>query len=114
MTSVMIGGIDATNLQSVALHEQFDFKHVGTWPRQGKNREKAQLSLRAIECKSITQLDAGTFVGAAFGQADHAVSADPPLLRWSPAQKRDQFAAFVPGRCDWGAPVDQRTKAELL
>lgn len=32
---VMMGGIDATNKGSVALHEQLGFKHVGTLPQVG-------------------------------------------------------------------------------
>jgi L-amino acid N-acyltransferase YncA len=32
---VMIGGIDATNAGSIALHEQLGFKHVGTLPQVG-------------------------------------------------------------------------------
>ncbi|WP_236025847.1 GNAT family N-acetyltransferase [Geomonas azotofigens] len=31
----MIGGIDATNTGSIALHEQLGFKHVGTLPQVG-------------------------------------------------------------------------------
>ncbi|WP_224962175.1 GNAT family N-acetyltransferase [Geomonas subterranea] len=31
----MIGGIDATNAKSIALHEQLGFKHVGTLPQVG-------------------------------------------------------------------------------
>ncbi len=31
----MIGGIDATNIASIALHEQLGFKHVGTLPQVG-------------------------------------------------------------------------------
>ena len=31
----MIGGIDATNAGSIALHERLDFKHVGTLPQVG-------------------------------------------------------------------------------
>ncbi|MBJ6751059.1 N-acetyltransferase [Geomonas sp. Red421] len=31
----MIGGIDATNSGSIALHEQLGFKHVGTLPQVG-------------------------------------------------------------------------------
>lgn len=31
----MIGGIDATNAGSIALHEQLGFKHVGTLPQVG-------------------------------------------------------------------------------
>lgn len=31
----MIGGIDATNAVSIALHEQLGFKHVGTLPQVG-------------------------------------------------------------------------------
>jgi L-amino acid N-acyltransferase len=32
---VMIGGIDSTNLGSIALHEQLGFRHVGTMPQVG-------------------------------------------------------------------------------
>lgn len=32
---VMIGGIDATNSGSIALHEQLGFKHAGTLPQVG-------------------------------------------------------------------------------
>jgi len=31
----MIGGIDATNLGSIALHEQLGFRHLGTLPQVG-------------------------------------------------------------------------------
>ncbi len=31
----MVGGIDATNAGSIALHEQLGFKHVGTLPQVG-------------------------------------------------------------------------------
>lgn len=31
----MVGGIDATNAQSIALHERLGFKHVGTLPQVG-------------------------------------------------------------------------------
>lgn len=31
----MMGGIDATNTGSIALHEQLGFKHVGTFPQVG-------------------------------------------------------------------------------
>lgn len=31
----MIGGIDAANASSIALHEQFGFRHVGTLPQVG-------------------------------------------------------------------------------
>lgn len=31
----MMGGIDATNLASIALHERLGFKHVGTLPQVG-------------------------------------------------------------------------------
>ena len=31
----MIGGIDATNAGSIALHEQLGFKHVDTLPQVG-------------------------------------------------------------------------------
>lgn len=31
----MMGGIDATNASSIALHEQLGFKHVGTLPQVG-------------------------------------------------------------------------------
>jgi phosphinothricin acetyltransferase len=31
----MVGGIDATNSGSIALHERLDFKHVGTLPEVG-------------------------------------------------------------------------------
>lgn len=32
---VMMGGIDAMNTASIALHEQLGFKHVGTFPQVG-------------------------------------------------------------------------------
>jgi len=31
----MIGGIDATNAASIALHEQLGFRHAGTLPQVG-------------------------------------------------------------------------------